>query len=60
MGTSLVVQPANKLPVISLNRGVPMVIINKNGETKYDVHAELLVDRSSGETMKELMGMLQR
>ena len=60
MGTSLVVQPANQLPIICLNRGVPIVIINKDSNTKYDTHADLLVDRPSGETMKEVMEKLKQ
>jgi len=60
MGTSLVVQPASQLPAICLNRSIPVVIINKEGETQYDLYANLVIRRPSGEVMKEVMETLEK
>jgi NAD-dependent SIR2 family protein deacetylase len=70
MGTSLSVQPgnistkfaaeffaANKLPIICLNQQTPLVVVNK-GETSFDPYATLVVDRPSGEFMKEVIAQL--
>lgn len=43
VGSSLVVQPANKLPAICLSRDVPVVILNQT-ETMYDSYAKLVVN----------------
>ncbi len=59
MGSSLVVQPANKLPTLCLERNVPMVIVNQT-ETKYDPHATLVINEQCGAFMKDVMELLQR
>eukprot|EP01118_Nematostelium_gracile_P007886 TRINITY_DN2588_c0_g1_i2.p2 TRINITY_DN2588_c0_g1~~TRINITY_DN2588_c0_g1_i2.p2 ORF type:complete len:186 (+),score=68.08 TRINITY_DN2588_c0_g1_i2:775-1332(+) len=59
MGTSLVVQPANRLPQISLGRGVPMVIINLE-KTQYDDYATVVLHAKTGETTKDIIEKMVR
>jgi len=59
IGSSLVVRPANYFPSICLDKKIPVVIINKEGETKYDKVADLVIRRPSGEVMKETMAFLE-
>eukprot|EP01117_Protostelium_nocturnum_P014413 TRINITY_DN5482_c3_g1_i2.p1 TRINITY_DN5482_c3_g1~~TRINITY_DN5482_c3_g1_i2.p1 ORF type:complete len:308 (-),score=94.47 TRINITY_DN5482_c3_g1_i2:3-926(-) len=59
IGSSLVVQPANRLPAICLERGIPVVIINKEGETQYDKFADLVIRKPSGETMAKVLKELE-
>jgi len=53
VGSSLVVQPANQLPIIALNKKVPLIIINK-GNTKYDKYSHVVVDCSASQTFTAL------
>jgi len=57
MGTSLLVQPANKLPQICLSNGVPLAIINLD-ETQYDQYSTVVIHQPSGDTMKLVLEKL--
>lgn len=58
MGSSLKVQPANKLPQICLGRRVPVVLINKDSDTEYDQYVNVLVDSEAGKFMKMVQELL--
>lgn len=57
IGSSLVVQPAAMLPVHAKQAGAKLVIINKS-ETPLDDLADLLIQRSIGETFQLAMELL--
>lgn len=57
MGTSLVVQPANKLPEIALDAGVPVALLNL-GPTPLDNVVDLLIPGKCGENAKYLLDRL--
>ncbi|KAH3763460.1 transcriptional regulator, Sir2 family protein [Pelomyxa schiedti] len=58
VGTSLTVAPANKLPEIALDRGIPLVIINKS-ETPLDKHATLSLQADCTSICASLMENLK-
>ena len=57
IGSSLVVQPAAMLPVYAKQAGAKLVIINKS-ETPLDDLADLLIQRSIGETFELAMELM--
>lgn len=57
MGTSLVVQPANKLPEIALDAGVPVALLNL-GPTPLDLVVDLLIPGKCGESARHLLDNL--
>jgi len=59
MGSSLVVQPANKLPQICIANGIPLIIINLE-ETQYDEHSTVVIHQPSGKIMKDVMDQLKQ
>jgi NAD-dependent deacetylase len=54
MGTSLLVSPVNKIPLVPVKNGVPLVILNL-GETPLDPECTVLVHEKSGETCQRLL-----
>jgi NAD-dependent deacetylase len=58
MGTSLVVAPANQLPLLAVKHGMPLVILNL-GKTPLDAECTVLVHEKSGETCQRLLDILQ-
>ncbi len=57
VGSSLSVYPAAFVPLDVVDRGNPMVIINR-GETDHDFRATVLVDGAAGEVLPELVDRL--
>jgi len=57
VGSSLNVEPANKLPGISLNNGSKVVIINME-ETMYDPYAHLLISCPAALTLSAVLSSL--
>ena len=57
VGSSLSVYPAAFVPLDVVDRGNPMVIINR-GETDHDFRATVLVDGAAGEVLPELVDCL--
>ncbi len=57
VGSSLCVYPAAFVPLDVVDRGNPMVIVNR-GETEHDFRATVLVDGTAGETLPELVKRL--
>jgi len=53
IGSTLIVEPANNLPLEALCRGTPVVIINFD-ETKYDEYATGLVRQKAGAFLEEV------
>ena len=54
VGTSLVVYPAAGFPLMAVERGAPLAIVNRD-ETPHDGQATVIVRGSAGETMTRLM-----
>jgi len=52
LGSSLQVSPANQFPKLAKNRGAKLVIINHD-PTPADRYADLVINRSIGETLRE-------
>ena len=57
VGSSLGVYPAAFVPLDVVDRGNPMVIVNR-GETDHDFRATVLVDGTAGEVLPELVNRL--
>jgi NAD-dependent deacetylase len=57
LGSSLLVHPAASLPIIAKRSGAKLVIVNQ-GETPFDHHAELVVDRPIGSVFAALYPQL--
>lgn len=57
MGTSLVVQPANKLPEIAMDLGVPVALLNL-GPTPLDHVVDLIIPGKCGESARSLLPKL--
>jgi NAD-dependent deacetylase len=51
LGSSLLVSPANRLPQAAVQRGAPLVIINRD-PTPLDRIARLVINESIGETLR--------
>lgn len=58
LGSSLVVQPANTLPLIAKDSGAELVIINRD-PTPLDTHADLVLNTNIGESMRGVMTRLK-
>jgi len=57
VGSSLCVYPAAFVPLDVVDRGMPMVIVNR-GDTDHDFRATVLVDGTAGEILPELADRL--
>lgn len=57
VGSSLCVYPAAFVPLDVVDRGNPMVIVNR-GETDHDFRATALIDGTAGEVLPELVDRL--
>ncbi len=57
VGSSLIVQPAAKLPLVAKRNGAVLAIVNLS-ETPLDRLADVIVRAPSGETLKRLAGAL--
>ncbi len=57
VGSSLIVQPAAKVPLIAVRRGIPMAIVNLS-ETPLDSQASVLVRAPAGATLSSLTAAL--
>lgn len=57
VGTSLVVYPAAGYPLLAVEQGAPLAIVNLQ-ETPHDGHAAVVVRAPAGETMKRVMQVL--
>lgn len=58
IGSSLRVSPASRLPMLAVERGMPLVIINREA-TPLDSRADVVLRASAGETMARLMTLLR-
>lgn len=58
IGSSLRVSPASRLPWLAVERGVPLVIINRE-PTPLDRRADLVLSANAGETMARVMARLR-
>ncbi len=57
IGSSLRVTPAARLPMLAVERGMPLVIINRE-PTPLDSHADIVLRATAGETMARLIALL--
>ena len=57
VGSSLIVQPAAKVPLIASRRGIPMAIINLS-ETPLDQMAAVVVRSAAGDVLHRLADAL--
>ncbi|HEY7350967.1 MAG TPA: Sir2 family NAD-dependent protein deacetylase [Ktedonobacterales bacterium] len=57
IGSSLRVSPASRLPMLAVERGAPLVIINRE-PTPLDQRADIVLRANAGETMSRLMALL--
>jgi NAD-dependent deacetylase len=53
VGTSLIVKPANELPILALQSGAPLVMVNLD-ETQYDQYAAGVIRDPAGQFFAEL------
>jgi NAD-dependent deacetylase len=58
IGSSLRVSPASRLPMLAVERGMPLVIINRE-PTPLDPRADVVLRSNAGETMTRLMALLR-
>jgi NAD-dependent deacetylase len=58
IGSSLIVHPANSLPMIAQKMGIPIVMVNMD-ETSYDIYATGLVNQPAGQFFKEVTDCLR-
>ncbi len=58
IGSSLRVSPASRLPMLAVERGAPLVIINRE-PTPLDQHADIVLRAQAGETMARLLALLR-
>jgi NAD-dependent deacetylase len=58
IGSSLRVSPASRLPLLAVERGMPLVIINRE-PTPLDPRADLALHANAGETMARVMALLR-
>lgn len=57
IGSSLVVYPAAGFPMLAVERGAPLVIINLQ-ETPQDALAQVVLNKPSGEILPTVVGAL--
>jgi NAD-dependent deacetylase len=57
VGSSLRVNPAARLPLLALERGVPLLIVNLE-PTRYDERADVVLHAQAGEAMRALIDHL--
>ncbi len=57
IGSSLRVSPASRLPMLAVEQGAPLLILNRE-PTPLDPRADMVVRANAGETMAQIMGML--
>jgi NAD-dependent deacetylase len=58
IGSSLIVHPANTLPMIAQKMGIPIVMVNMD-ETNYDIYATGLINQPAGQFFNEVTQCLQ-
>ncbi len=58
IGSSLRVSPAARLPMLAVEHGMPLVIINRE-PTPLDPRADIVLRANAGETMTRLMALLR-
>lgn len=58
IGSSLRVSPASRLPMLAVERRMPLVIINRE-PTPLDPRADVVLRANAGETMTRLMALLR-
>lgn len=58
IGSSLRVSPASRLPWLAVERGTPLIIINRE-PTPLDRRADLVLSANAGETMARVMARLR-
>ena len=58
IGSSLRVSPASRLPMLAVERGMPLVIINRE-PTLLDPRADVVLHANAGETMASLLALLR-
>ncbi len=58
VGSSLLVQPAAFMPVYAKDGGAKLVIINI-GDTPLDVEADVLINKSAGDIMDRIVGLVR-
>jgi NAD-dependent deacetylase len=58
IGSSLRVSPASRLPMLAVERGAPLVIINRE-PTPLDLRADIVLRANAGETMAGLIALLR-
>ncbi|HEY7354844.1 MAG TPA: Sir2 family NAD-dependent protein deacetylase [Ktedonobacterales bacterium] len=58
IGSSLRVSPASRLPMLAVERGMPLVIINRE-PTPLDARADVVLRANAGETMMSLMALVR-
>lgn len=58
IGSSLRVSPASRLPWMAIERGTPLIIINRE-PTSLDRRADLVLSANAGETMARVMARLR-
>ena len=58
VGTSLVVYPAAGFPVLAAQRGVPLIILNRE-PTPHDGYADLVLRGSAGEVLGPALDALE-
>ncbi len=58
IGSSLRVSPASRLPALAVERGTPLIIINRE-PTPLDTRADIVLHANAGETMARLISLLQ-
>ncbi len=57
VGSSLRVNPAARLPLLALERGVPLLIVNLE-PTRYDERADVVLHARPGEAVRTLVDRL--
>jgi NAD-dependent deacetylase len=58
IGSSLRVSPASRLPMLAVERGMPLVIINRE-PTPLDSRADVVLRANAGETLARLIALLR-
>jgi NAD-dependent deacetylase len=58
IGSSLRVTPAARLPLLALERGAPVIILNRE-PTPLDERADIVLRATAGETLAQIMALLR-
>ena len=58
IGSSLRVSPASRLPLLALERGTPLLILNRE-PTPLDQRADIVLRANAGETMAQIITLLR-